>query len=106
MQCLVSLSDGLMGLPSLSTTPSWHKTTRKFNRACACTGQLDRITLPETEPARARLQIVRAMLNVGWPVLLAALFFLLTTNPSDSIFGDVLGALQTLSRVQTSRDPS
>jgi hypothetical protein len=30
------------------------------------------------------------MLNVGWAVLLAALSFLLTTNLSDSIFGDVL----------------
>jgi hypothetical protein len=57
---------------------------------------LERTTLPETEPARARLQTVRAMLNVGWVVLLAALCFLLTTNLSDSIFRDVLGALQTL----------
>ena len=32
----------------------------------------------------------------GWPALLAALFFLLITNLSDSIFSDVLGALQTL----------
>ena len=38
------------------------------------------------------------MLNAGWPALLAALSFLLTTNLSDSIFGDVLGALQTLAR--------
>jgi hypothetical protein len=38
------------------------------------------------------------VLNVGWAVLLAALFSLLTTNLSDSIFGDVLGALQTLAR--------
>jgi hypothetical protein len=38
------------------------------------------------------------MLNVGRVVLLAALFFLLTTNLSDSIFRDVLGALQTLAR--------
>jgi hypothetical protein len=36
------------------------------------------------------------MLNVGWAVLLAALFFLLTTNLSHPIFRDVLGALQTL----------
>jgi hypothetical protein len=36
------------------------------------------------------------MLNVGWPVLLVALSFLLTTNLSDAIFGDVEGALETL----------
>jgi len=39
------------------------------------------------------------MLNTGWPALLAVLSFVLTTNLSDSIFGDVLGALQTLKRV-------
>jgi hypothetical protein len=34
--------------------------------------------------------------TVGWAVLLSAFF--LTTNFSDSIFGDVLGALQMLAR--------
>jgi hypothetical protein len=56
------------------------------------------MTLPETEPARAGLRTVHAMLKAGWPALLAALSFLLTTDLSDSIFGDVLGALQTLAR--------
>ena len=41
---------------------------------------------------------VCAMLNAGWPALLAALSFLLNTNLSDALFGDVLGALQSLSR--------
>jgi hypothetical protein len=36
------------------------------------------------------------MLIAGCPALLASLSFLLTTNLSDSIFGDVLGAPQTL----------
>jgi hypothetical protein len=35
------------------------------------------------------------MLNAGWPALLAALYFLLTSNLSDPIFGDVLDVLQT-----------
>jgi hypothetical protein len=38
------------------------------------------------------------MLNAGWPAGLAALSFLLTTNLSDPLFGDVLGALQALAR--------
>jgi hypothetical protein len=38
------------------------------------------------------------MLNEGWPALLAALSFLLTSILSDPIFGDVLDALQTLVR--------
>ncbi|KAI0304868.1 hypothetical protein BC826DRAFT_965189 [Russula brevipes] len=41
---------------------------------------------------------MRVMLNAGRPALLAALSFLLTTNPSDLLFGDVLGALQVLAR--------
>jgi hypothetical protein len=36
------------------------------------------------------------MLDTGWPVLLAMLSFLLNMNLSDSLFGDVLGALQSL----------
>ena len=32
------------------------------------------------------------MLDVGWPALLAALSFLLTTKLSDPLFGDIVGA--------------
>jgi hypothetical protein len=59
------------------------ETTRGFNRP-RVPGPFDPTTLPETEPARAGLQTVRAMLNAGWPALLAVLSFLLTTNLSDS----------------------
>jgi hypothetical protein len=58
-------------------------------------GPLDPSTLPETEPAQAGLETVRAMLNAGWPALLAALSFLVT-NFFDPFFGDALGALQAL----------
>jgi hypothetical protein len=63
-------------------------------------GPLDPTALRETEPARAGPQTVHAMLNAGWPALLAAHSFLLTTNLSDSIFGGrpTVGALQTLAR--------
>ena len=42
------------------------------------------------------LQTVRAMLSAAWPALLATLSLLLTTKLSDTLFGDVLGALQAL----------
>jgi hypothetical protein len=45
------------------------------------------------------------MLNAGWPALLA-LSFLLTTNLSDSLLGDALGALQTLARAARSHCPA
>ena len=57
-------------------------------------GQLDPSMLPESEPARVGLQTVRAMVSAVWPALFATFSFLLTTNLSDPLFGDVLGALQ------------
>ena len=44
-------------------------------------GPLGPSTLPESEPARAGLQRVRAMLNAGWP----ALSFLLIANLSEAL---------------------
>jgi hypothetical protein len=55
--------------------------------------------LPFTEPVRTGLLAVCAMLDAGWPMLLAVLSFLLNMNLSDSLFGDVLGALQLLTTV-------
>jgi hypothetical protein len=72
VQCLVSF----LGY----TFPLYN--TREFNRTRTCTRPLDPTTLPETEPAWAGLRTVRAMLNAGWPALIAALSFLLTTNLS------------------------
>ncbi|KAF8260132.1 hypothetical protein EI94DRAFT_1749458 [Lactarius quietus] len=54
-------------------------------------GALDPSTLPDTEPARAGLLTVCAMLNAG--SILPARY-----EPSDALFGDVLGALQSLAR--------
>ena len=99
VQCLVSLSDGFAGyIFPLYNTLAVQKPPAGSTEPVRAPGPLDPATLPETEPARAGLQTVRAMLNAGWPALLAALSFLLTTNLSDSIFGDVLGSLQTLAR--------
>ncbi|KAI0289272.1 hypothetical protein BC826DRAFT_1177396 [Russula brevipes] len=68
VQCLVSLSDGL------ACTWSTRPVDAPRNRAC---------------PGKT----MRAMLNAGWPALLAALSFLFTTNLSDPLFGGVLAAL-------------
>lgn len=99
VQCLVSLSDGLaVYVFPLYNTLAVQKPPAGSAELVRAPGPLDPMTLPETEPARAGLETVRAMLNAGWPALLAALSFLLTTNLSDPLFGDVLGALQTLAR--------
>ena len=99
VQCLVSLSDGLaVYVFPLYNNLAVQKPPAGSTEPVRAPGPLDPTTLPETEPARAGLETVRAMLNAGWPALLAALSFLLTTNLSDPLFGDVLGALQTLAR--------
>jgi hypothetical protein len=86
------------GIPSSLQHHRGPKPPAGLNEPEHALGPLDRTMLPETEPAREGLQTVRAMLNAGRPVLLVALCLLLTTNLSDSLFGDALGALQTLAR--------
>jgi hypothetical protein len=84
------------GVYLLSTTPTRSKSHPHVQPSPGAPGPLDPTALPETEPALAGSQTVRAMLNAGWPALLAAHSFFLTT--SLSIFGDILGALQTPAR--------
>jgi hypothetical protein len=97
VQCLVSLSDGLAGytFPLYNTLAVQKPPAVSTEPVGAPAGPLDPSTLPETEPAFAGLRTVRA----GWPALLAAPSFLLTSNLSDPIFGDVLDALQMLACV-------
>jgi len=99
VQCLVSLCDGLAGYAiPLYNNLAVQKPPAGSPEPVRAPGPLDPSTLPESEPACVGLQTVRAMVNAGWPALLAALSFLLTTNLSDPLFGDVLGALQALAR--------
>jgi hypothetical protein len=92
VQCLISLSDGLAGYtfplsPSRSKNYPWVQLGLCAHRAHSAPLRCPKLSQP------AGLRTVRAMLNAGWPALLAALSFLLTTNLSDSLFGDALGAL-------------
>jgi hypothetical protein len=104
VQCLVSLSDGLAGYTfPLYNTLVVQKPPAGSTEPVRAPGPVDPTTLPETEPARSGLRTVCAVLNAGWPALLPALSFLLTTNLSDSIFGNVLGGLQTLARAAARR---
>lgn len=45
------------------------------------------------------LHSVRAIIENGWPALLAALSFIIATNLSDELFVEVLGAFQALANV-------
>ena len=60
---------------------------------------LDLSTLPQDEPVTHQLQTVHDMVESGWPALLAALSFLISTNLSDELFVDVLASYQALTTV-------
>ena len=60
---------------------------------------LDLSTLPPDEPAARHLRIVRSMVDNGWPALLAALSFVVSTNLSDELFVDVLTSYQAMTNV-------
>jgi hypothetical protein len=96
VQCLVSLPDGLAGY----TFPLYNTFTVQKPPVGSPSPCLHRahstLALPQTEPTLAGPQTVCAMQNAGWPALLAAHSFLLTTN--FFIFSDVVGALQTPAR--------
>lgn len=57
---------------------------------------LDLSTLPEGDTTTRQLKATHAMLENGWPGLLAALSFFITTNLSEELFADVLVSMQSL----------
>jgi hypothetical protein len=60
---------------------------------------LDVLILPQEDPSTHHLNIVRSMVENGWPALLAALSFIISTNLSDELFIDVLSSYQALTNV-------
>lgn len=100
LQCIASLCDGFATYTApLYTSLMVQKPRTAGEAPIRAPGALDPETLPSTEPARRGLIAVRAMVSAGWPALLAALSFLLSTNLSDDLFGDVLSAHQALTNV-------
>ncbi|KZT05808.1 uncharacterized protein LAESUDRAFT_779842 [Laetiporus sulphureus 93-53] len=55
--------------------------------------------IPTEEPYAKPLRTVHDMVESGWPALLAALSFLISTNLSDELFVDVLASYQALTTV-------
>jgi hypothetical protein len=60
---------------------------------------LDLASLPEDAPSTAQLRIVCAIIESGWPALLAALSFIIATNLSDDLFVEVLASYQAMTNV-------
>jgi hypothetical protein len=59
---------------------------------------LDLTTLP-SDDGIDQLRIIHAMIENGWPALLAALSFIIATNLSDELFVEVLGSFQAMTNV-------
>ncbi|KAI0048499.1 hypothetical protein FA95DRAFT_1517415 [Auriscalpium vulgare] len=100
VQCLVAICDGFATYTApLYTSLMVQKPRAAGDAVVRAPAALDPNTLPSTEPAHASLLAVRAMISAGWPALLAALSFLISTNLSDELFVDVLAAHQALTNV-------
>ncbi len=100
VQCLVSLCEGF----STSTGPLYNSIMVQKPRSAGepvirAPPALDLSTLPPDEPVTHQLQTVHDMVESGWPALLAALSFLISTNLSDELFVDVLASYQALTTV-------
>ncbi|EJC99516.1 uncharacterized protein FOMMEDRAFT_142756 [Fomitiporia mediterranea MF3/22] len=100
LQCLVSISEGF----AAQTLPLFNTIVVQRSRAAGETTikappALDVSALPEDQPSTRQLRSVHGMIDNGWPGLLAALSFLIATNLSDELFGDVLQSYQNLANV-------
>ena len=100
VQCLVSLCEGFANF----TAPLYNSIMVQKPRTAGepvirAPPALDLSTLPQEEPTTKQLHTVHSMVESGWPALLAALSFLISTNLSDDLFVDVLASYQALTTV-------
>ncbi|RDB21958.1 Protein MON2 [Hypsizygus marmoreus] len=100
VQCIVSLCEGL----ATFTGPLYTSIVIQRPRAAGeapirAPPALDLATLPKDDPSAKHLRIVRDIIESGWPALLAALSFVISTNLSDELFVEVLASYQALANV-------
>ena len=101
LQLFLSVSLSIPACPFYSSSTIQEPPANLTVPICApCT--LGPLTLSLTKPTQVGLLTLCAMLYTGWPMLLAALSFLLSTNLSNVLFGNVLCALQSLAWAATS----
>ncbi|KZT66278.1 hypothetical protein DAEQUDRAFT_470892 [Daedalea quercina L-15889] len=100
LQCLVALCEGFASF----TGPLYNSLMIQRPRSAGepvvrAPPALDMSTLPADEPTTRQLRTVHDMVESGWPALLAALSFLISTNLSDELFVEVLASYQALTTV-------
>ena len=100
MQCIASLCEGFASFTGpLYTSIVVQRPRAAGDPVIRAPPALDLATLPPDEPATRHLRIVRSMVDNGWPALLAALSFIISTNLSDELFVDVLTSYQAMTNV-------
>ncbi|KAF7329520.1 Protein MON2 [Mycena kentingensis (nom. inval.)] len=100
VQCIVSLCEGFAAY----TTPVYSAIVLQRPRAAGesvirAPPSLDLASLPASEPATTQLRTLSALIESGWPALLAALSFIIATNVSDELFVEVLASYQAMTNV-------
>ncbi|KAJ6510816.1 hypothetical protein C8R45DRAFT_1207663 [Mycena sanguinolenta] len=100
VQCVVSLCEGFAAFTGpLYSTIVIQRPRAAGEAVIRAPPALDLASLPEDDPSTAQLRIVSAIIESGWPALLAALSFIIATNLSDDIFVEVLASYQALTNV-------
>ncbi|KAF9267021.1 hypothetical protein L218DRAFT_955496 [Marasmius fiardii PR-910] len=100
LQCLVSLCEGLAAFSApLYTSIVVQRPRAAGDAPIRAPPALDISSLPQDDPQARQLKIVRDIIDTGWPALLAALSFIISTNLSDELFVDVLASYQAMTNV-------
>ncbi|KAJ7054837.1 hypothetical protein C8F01DRAFT_1161520 [Mycena amicta] len=90
VQCIVSLCEGFAAY----TGPVYSAIA-----VIRAPPALDLATLSSEDPSTSQLRTVSALIESGWPALLAALSFIIATNLSDELFVEVLASYQAMTNV-------
>lgn len=100
IQCIVSLCEGFAFLTGpLYTSIVIQKPRAPGDSVNRAPPALDITALPHDDPQTKQLRLVRGMVENGWPALLAALSFIISTNLSDDLFVDILASYQAMTNV-------
>ena len=100
VQCIVSLCEGFASFTGpIYTSIVVQKPRTAGESVIRAPPSLDVDTLPQDDKVALQLRSIRDMVASGWPALLAALSFIISTNLSDELFGDVLASYQAMTNV-------
>ncbi|KAJ7752413.1 hypothetical protein DFH07DRAFT_520905 [Mycena maculata] len=100
VQCFVSLCEGFAAFTGpLYSTIVIQRPRAAGEAVIRAPPALDLEALSEDDPSTAQLRIVCAIVESGWPALLAALSFIIATNLSDDLFVEVLASYQAMTNV-------